>query len=286
MQTLPNVLTFNPGPWGEVEKFAQFFAQTYPDFKPDTRKAVSGVSAHFNKALVLLSLARKLAPNLVIDAAELQEQGFTPAANAGEFAAVVEAIFLELYSAIDCARKVIVAIYRKCRGIPDSTRKLFARLANGEVDNFPGTLRAAFLAAPWYDELRDIRDELTHASTGACHLSPSDAAISYIHQGLVRDKRPLVVPDVLGKIDQMVAGVNQFLGAVYHHLNADLNKEPAMAVCGLFQGRIYVRYLTIEDRIDLHSGVCDSRTWFDNEPDRRCPFATGCRAYARASGTV
>ena len=52
------------------------------------------------------------------------------------------------------------------------------------------------------------------------------------------------------------------------------------------QDRIYVRYLTIEDRIDFHSGICDSRTWFDDEPDRRCPFATGCGAYARACGAV
>lgn len=283
MQTLPSVRTFTPEQWGEVDKFAQFFSQTYPAFKPDVKKAVTGVSAHFKKVLVLLSLARKLAPNLALDAAELEERGFTPAANSREFAAVVEAIFLELYSAIDCARKVVVAIHRKCRGIPDSTRRLFARLAKGEIENFPDELRAAFLAASWYDELRDIRDELTHSSTGTCHLAPPDTAISYIHHGLVRDKKPLVLPDVLGKIDDMVAGVNQFLGAVYRQLNAGLKAEPVMAVCGFFQGRIYVRHLSIEDRIDFHSGVCDSRKWFDNEPNGRCPFASDCGAYARAS---
>ena len=53
------------------------------------------------------------------------------------------------------------------------------------------------------------------------------------------DKKPLVVADVFGKIDEMVSGVNQFLGAVYHGSNANLKKKPTMAVCGFFQGRVY-----------------------------------------------
>jgi hypothetical protein len=35
MQTLPSIRTFAPEEWGEVDKFAQFFSQTYPAFKPD-----------------------------------------------------------------------------------------------------------------------------------------------------------------------------------------------------------------------------------------------------------
>ncbi|HEM7808599.1 TPA: hypothetical protein U2L37_001356 [Burkholderia multivorans] len=282
MNTSPNVRTFAPEFWGEVDKFTQFYGQTH-DFKPDAKKAVSGVKGHFNKALTLRDLAAKLAPNLKIDSAELQEKGFTGAVNAQEFSAVIEEVFTELYSSIDCARKVIVAIYKHCQRIPDSTRKLFLRAANGEIGGFPPELQAAFVAATWYVELRDIRDELTHSNIGSCHQSHGTNEISYMHQGLVRNAKPLVIPDVFKKIDELFAGVNHFLGHVFNFLNKGLKVEPTDVVCGFFHGRCYIRRLAIADHIDFNSGVCQSNRWFDAEPAYRCPFASSCGAYARAS---
>jgi hypothetical protein len=46
---------------------------------------------------------------------------FANARNSKELSAVMEGIILELYSSIDCTRKIINEIYGKYRGIPDST---------------------------------------------------------------------------------------------------------------------------------------------------------------------
>ena len=109
MNTLPTVRLFAPEGCGELDKFNQFYGQTHA-FNSDVKKAIAGSKSHFNKAITLRDVAAKLAPNMQIDAAELQEKGFTDAANSREVSAVIEEVFTELYSSIDCTRKMIVAI--------------------------------------------------------------------------------------------------------------------------------------------------------------------------------
>ncbi|AJK47064.1 hypothetical protein [Burkholderia plantarii] len=282
MKTLPNVRTFAPEYWGEIGKFQQFHSTTHA-FTPHAKKAVSAIKGHFEKALILLSVAKKLAPNMQIDNAQLDEKGFTPAVNSQEVAAVVEEVFTELYSSIDCASKVISFVYQRVRRMPDSTRKLF-RLAStgGFGDDFPAALRDAFVAADWYDELRMLRDELTHANVGTCRLD-QDGKIFYMHTGMRRDGNALLFPDVFAKLDELFNGVNLFLGRMFRFLNQGLVAAPVDEVCGVFFGRGYLRKLVIADEIDFNSGVCQSRSWFDNQPEFRCPFASTCGAYARAA---
>ena len=281
MNTLPTVRVFAPEYWGEVGKFKQFCATTH-DFNSTTKKAVSGIRGHFDKALKLHALAAKLAPNMSIDNAELQDKGATSAANSLEVSAVLEEVFTELYSSIDCASKVVSSIYKRCQRMPDSTRKLFWRAAHGEIGGFPAELQAAFVKATWYDELRMLRDELTHSDVGSCRLT-QDGKISYMHTGVKRGDSVLVIPDASAKFDELFVGVNLFLGDIFHFLNQGLRPEPVDAFCGFLFGRGYARKLTIAEHIDFNCGVCQSRQWFDNEPAFRCPFAPNCGAYVRAA---
>lgn len=281
MNTIPTVRVFAPEYWGEVGKFKQFYATTY-DFKPDPKKAISGIRGHYDKAMKLRALAAKLAPNMSIDNAELQEKGFTAAANSQEVSAVLEEVFTELYSSIDCASTVVTTIYKGCRHMPESTRKLFSRIAEGKISALPAELKAAFVKATWYGELRMIRDELTHSDVGSCRQA-QDGRISYMHTGIKRGDSVLVIPDVFAKLDELFTGVNLFLGDVFHFLNQGLKADPIDAFCGFFSGRGYSRKLVIAEKIDFNSGICQSRHWFDNEPAFRCPFASNCGAYARAA---
>ncbi len=284
MNISPSVRVFAPEYWGEVGKFKQFYATTH-DFKSDIKKAVSGIGGHFDKALKLQGLAVKLVPSMSIDKSELEEKGYTSATNSQEVSAVIEEVFTELYSSIDCASKIISTVYRRCRRMPGgSTRNLFARASAGEIGDFPSELKVAFEKATWYDELRMLRDELTHSDVGACRLT-EEGRVSYMHTGVKRANRILEIPDVFAKLDELFHGVNMFLGAIFHHLNQGLRAEPIDAFCGFFFGRGYARKLTIAAQIDFNSGVCQSRQWFDNEPDFRCPYASNCGAYARASET-
>jgi hypothetical protein len=279
------IRTFDPETWGEIDKFRTFYETTY-QFKPDSKKAVSGVAAHFKKALTLKSLARKLAPNLAIDMQEMDEKGYTGAINAVEFTAVVEGIFLELYSSVECARKIITAALPNVRGMKqNSTRVFFTWGASDKVrDDFPAQIREAVVQATWYPELRALRDELTHSSIGMCHLDTRTSKISYMHTGVVRNQAALHFEDLFAKIDDLLVGVDRFMGVVFQFLNSNLYGKVADHVgCGFFFGRVYyTRKLTFTELIDFNSGLCNFWRAFDETPEFRCPLANNCGAYTRA----
>ena len=280
----PNIRTFTPENWPEWEKFERLYEGTYAKFSAHDRKAVLGVGSHYRKALRLITLAAKLAPNLVTDSEELAQQGHTSAANTKEFAAVIEAAYLELYSSVDCTRMVLVATLPKVRGMPRaSTRKLFKWVFDGLTgDDFPSAARAAIMNADWYDVLRTLRDELTHGTLGLCHRDDRNGKISYIHFGVVRDGMPLNVIDLTAWLGELIGGVGRFMVEIFRLLNADLGTKPVEVECGFFHGHRFTRMLAMAETIDVNSGTCNSRIMFDREPKFRCPHADECGAYVRA----
>ncbi|MCM2564394.1 hypothetical protein [Janthinobacterium kumbetense] len=186
INTTPTFKMFSPEQWGQVDRFKQFYEGTF-SFPSHIKKAVSGVGGHFEKAGILIELANDLAPSLEIDINELRQNGVTRAANSRQISAVVESVFTELYSSIDCMRTIISHMYKSTRGMPDSTRKLFQRIhAGGLGGDFPWELKVAFRNANWYEELRIIRDELTHFSLGSCQFDSATKKISYYHFGIFR----------------------------------------------------------------------------------------------------
>ena len=274
------VRVFAPETWGEVAYFAKFYAATY-ELKAEAKRAVSGVNSHFDKAMLLLNVARKIAPNLAIDRAQLNATGATPAHNSREFSAVIEEVFTELYSSIDCACQVIVATRKHCRGMPSgSTRKLFSKVTKGEVSNeFPERIKQSMISAEWYWDLLFLRDELTHLSVGSCSLSSDGDAITYMHQGILKAGRPLIIEDIFAHAANLCERINQFLGEVFNHLNSELKPSEIDVPCAFAHGRIYMRKLSSERPVTLQSGKCNSRHWFDANDAYRCPLVDECEAY-------
>jgi hypothetical protein len=103
-----------------------------------------------------------------------------------------------------------------------------------------------------------------------------------MHVGLKRNGSSLTIEDVLQRCADLINGVNSLLGKIFNFLNSNLKRTSINQLCGIFFGRGYMRTLSFEMPIDFNSGVCISRSWFDNEPAYRCPFADSCEAYQRA----
>lgn len=279
---LARIRVFAPESWGEVDYFSKFFAATH-HLDTATKRALGGVSSHFDKAQILLSVARKIAPNLAIDKDQLYTVGYTSAMNSREFSAVIEEVFTELYSSIDCTSKIIVATRRQCRGMPTgSTRKLFAKVTAGEVSSdFPDRLKSAMVKAEWYWDLLFLRDELTHLSVGSCSASGDGKTVTYIHHGIKKGDRPLIIDDIIGHAANLSERLNQFLGEVFHYLNSELQPSEIDELCGFAYGRVYMRRLSSNRPVTFQSGSCSSRHWFDKDESFRCPMADGCEAYNR-----
>lgn len=255
------ILMFTPERWGEVSKFGRFYSGTF-EFDKRTQRSISGVESHIQKHLTLVSLAKKLEPNLEADRAQLEEQGFTPAANAQEVAAVIEAAILELYSSIDCTVKVLAAVYKKdSRGFKKSTRRLFQNIES--VTGFPPDLRAAIAGASWYWDLLHLRDELTHLGTGSVHAHENKRALKYFNVGMKKAGEPFVVDDIFEWLNNMFEEVKRFLGIVFSHLNGHLIDEPVYQICGMVEGRMLHRYVSPAGELTFDSGQCGAWIWFD-----------------------
>ena len=122
------VRVFVPELWGQVELFSKLCSETYK-FNEREQRALAGIGQHFEKAITFQRLAVKLLPNLVVDRAEINERGYTPAMNSRELGTVIEAAILELYSSVDCTAKVLRAIYGPTsRGFKDFNSFSFQEL--------------------------------------------------------------------------------------------------------------------------------------------------------------
>lgn len=274
------VRMFAPERWGEVERFRALWTTSHR-FRGHEKRVLAGVENHFHKATTLLDMAEGLVPSLDLDEAELEERGFTPARNARNLAAVLEAAITEIYSVVDCTVKVLHVVYGPTSArFRDSTRRLFA-----EVDAISGSLpepiKDEVRAAAWFDELRDLRDELTHRDTGSCSRDRETGLVSYFHSGLWDGERLKPIDDVLGWIRDKINAVNVFIGTAFHELNATIVGGTVTQMCGMVEGRMLMRLLDASQPIDFDNGACLSAQWFTQPGNPRCPFADDCGAFHR-----
>jgi len=276
-----NVRLFAPESWGTVTRYAKFYESTH-QLSPEARKALRGISGHFDKARIFRSLAEDLRAGALLDVEYLNAHGYTGLEHSRKLAAVIESEIQELYSAVDCARQIVHCLFRKtCRGFPDSTRKMFQRVRDGQLTGLPPELEQAFANAHWYWQLLHMRDALTHSDIGICRASEG-STISYSHDGLSQDGQSLEIPDIFQRLETLVASINQFIGEVFHYLYSQLRQEPVMQICGIFEGRFYFRHVAPLPDLSFHSGVCGTRHYEASPGGRRCPLAEQCAAFESA----
>lgn len=276
------VVSFSPRHWGEVDRFAHFCSTTYK-FDQRLHGILGGVAGHFGKVMVLMKLAQVIEPDLKKDREELNAKGFTSNEHGARLAAIVETIFCELYSSVDCARQIVAEIYSGFQGVTSkSTRRFFQNAADGILDHrLPALLRSAFEKAKWYNELRRVRDAVIHSDVGLCHLDEKTGEVSYFNSGIQAGGKCFHIEDVFQELGSLRKEVNEFEGSVFHALNQTLSDEEIPQICGYFGGRVYTRIVRPSEAIDFGSGRCDAFTWFEKEQNPRCPFAEECGAYRK-----
>lgn len=280
---IENLLYFSPEHWGEVERFFQFWTTTY-SFDSMTQKRLRGVVGHYSKAGYLFELAKRLTPNLGLDAKQLEKHGYSPAHNSKELAAVIESVFCEQYSVLDCCRAVLLGVFPNHKGIKKSTRSTFQKAHKGELDNkVPAPIRDAIAnTRDWYPNLLRLRDELTHSNVGSCHRDDKTVIVIYMHDGLGTPSKSLIIEDVFADLKMYFDKINELLGLVFRELNRTLNDKPIELMCGIFGGRFYHRVVRPSEAIDTNGGSCKSYQWFDLEEHPDCPLKDNCQAYIRA----
>lgn len=273
------VIMFAPEQWAEVQKFRNLHTATYT-FTPLERQALNGVEANFNKARRLLEIVSRLLPTLEADNAQLEAQGFTSGENAAQLNTVFEALVLSLYSTLDCAAKVIRKVFGpRTRGLRASTAFTFESC--DRIEGLPPPVANALADARWFHPLRLLRDQLTHYTEGSSRLDEKTGRLRYMHTGVTRAGRPLLIHDAIIWANAYLTGINAFLGAVFHAMNDTLNDTPVFAMCGMTQGRLLHRYISPAEPMTFQSGQCGSWVWFEKPDNPDCPFSHVCEAYQR-----
>jgi len=278
-----NVIIFAPDIWGEVTKFRHFSSSKYR-LPPYVIIALSGIEGHFQKYSILMRLAQNMAPKLVEDYEELANQGYSTATRSKELAAIIDTLFCELYSVVDCTRTVLGAIYGKCQNVPTkSTSKLFKNAGDDKIDErVPLEIRNALKDGQndWFPRLKEIRDSINHYAIGSC--SENEGKISYFHDCLGKTKSNVLVTDnAFQEISKYEGNVNKLLGRIFHSLNLTLSDNETIQICGIFGGLIYQRTVSLSEAKDFNSGSCKSFESFEKGLMPKCPLSSSCGAYTR-----
>jgi hypothetical protein len=284
------IQNFAPETWTAGHKFHEFMG---PPFRIDSalRAGVASVLAHQNKHCLLADIANEFASTLDEDEAELEANGYTPARRTRSFAALSETMVAEQYAMLDGFRKVVHSIFRRVQGIQDaSTQKLFKRASDGAYGPVPASqvgaemfpelnTRLAAAHADWFPLLCQVRTLTTHGRTGNCHRDRATRRISYRY-------RMGADPDV--HIEDIVAWLNDTFGSVckltewfFARCFAELDAIERPVLCGLYNGRIYERFVAATATLSSDDGRCLSRGWFDTDPGCECPKRSACAAYNR-----
>lgn len=272
------LLMFAPERWGQVQRFRTLHATTYA-LRRHQQRVLAGVENHFHKANTLFQLAHDLMPALKLDEAELEQNGFTPGRHAKKFAAIVETVITELYSVIDCTAKTLFFVYGpSSRGMQESTRRIFTRV-DAISGAFPDHLKDIIRSCHWYEDLRQLRDELTHSDVGSCSTDWATGLVRYWHSSATEGQRLQPIDHIIGWLTQLIGFVDAFTDSVFRVLNETITAGTVTQMCGMVQGRMLMRLLDVALPIDFHNGTCLSAQWFDLPENPRCPFADGCGAY-------
>ena len=269
---------FVPETWGEAARFQALHRGTYW-LDDDAERALTGVTAHYGRCLLLTNLAKKLAPKEQAGQRKRQARGRADAALPEEASAAVETAILELYSSVDCTAQVLRAIYGEdARGV----KKLlgfFSRGARNMSGGLPESLKSFLREALWFEDLCRIRDELVHAELGVVHWNERDGSAEYANPEVLLHGEGLVLEDVLGWLEEMRGEANEFLGEAFRQLNETLNDRPVKTSCGMVGERPHERWVSPAEELTFDSGMCASWQWFERPENPTCPFKESCGAY-------
>jgi hypothetical protein len=278
------VLFFDPSQWTAARRLQVFVGP--PLNHPEVRRGAEASMSHLEKYQVLVGLANRLVTTLREDQEELDRDGYSPAQRSKEFAALIEVLACELYSAIDGVRRALYGTYKGVSGIrKDSNDKMFDNASNRKYGpEFPEALRAALDGAnlSWFKRLRALRTEVTHGSTGSCSLNREKGTISYFHRRLGSDRTTLIDADIVGRLNEYHRDVKALTEIVFSHLYTLIEPREDRASCGIYRGRLYERTVRVGEELTFASGRCYSKTWFLCNPKYSCPLSERCPAFLRA----
>ncbi len=214
---------------------------------------------------------------------ELNQRGYTAAIYSKLATALFEAILEQYYNIYSNLALVMKKIYTK-----DSLPKRWSQFKNGAFKNkyksIPNEVIDILKTNEIYDELRRIRTESAHFSTGTLSLLSKPFSYSNPQIGPNIKKTPprniTMIKNIEVFYNQLRSETEVFLNSLFQYLldNTDAQKQQ-LQFCGFYQCYLYQRYESYSDFKSGNRGTCEPIWEVSNAIAPPCPLAETCKAY-------
>ena len=212
---------------------------------------------------------------------ELNQQGYTGAIYSKLATAVFEAILDQYYSIYSNFALVMKKIDTN-DNLPDRWSKLKNGAIEGKYHTIPSEVRNIFKSNEIYDELRKIRTESAHFSTGDLNLFSKP--YSYTNPQIGPIGR---TPSNVGLIENIEEFYNRLWSETHVFLNRFFQYEldsiegqkQKLQFCGFYHKYVYQRYESYSEFRSGNRGCCKPIWEVPNSTAPPCPLAGKCKAY-------
>jgi len=215
---------------------------------------------------------------------ELKEKGYVDPKKSKLASAIFEAILNEYYNLYSNLALVIGRIYSiNGQEMPQRFSILKKNILKNKYSNMPKEIINIFKSNEIYDELRIIRTQSAHFSTGS--LNTDSKPYSYMNQQSMGRKgripRNITFISDIGKFYQKLElKTKEFLNAFFYQIMKDIEgKKQIEFICGIYKGRIFMLYESYSEFKSGKRGICKP-TWKNQDSSEfQCPFARECKLY-------
>jgi len=213
---------------------------------------------------------------------ELSKYGFSNAKLSKLASAIFEAILNEYYSIYSNFAIIVHKIFKV--GSPKGKWfDLKKKVVEDKYSNIPKELIELFKSITIDEELRKIRTESAHYSTG--YVNIFSKPYSYLNEQVGPiGKTPdnvLLIPDIEKFYSQLNSETVDFLDLFFQYVMDNMieGKKQILHICGFYQGYVYQRYESYLEFKSGGRGLCNPIWIGQNSSAPPCPIAEECKAY-------
>ena len=283
---LPKIfhLQFTPEQWSQLVRLRALIGKPLPTTR-ESYQALDACIGHLRKYQVFARIADRIIPSLPKDREELDRYGASRNLHSEEFGALTEAMLCELYSSLDGLLNFFQAIYPTMHQLEKMrfASTLFQSAREGKLPaDFPESVRTLLATAHtnWFEDLRNLRREITHGTVGFFSLDEKHETVTYFNDGLSSTGHNVFhITDIVSVVRNFDSQVRVLLEEIAKFYLAQLLPIPRMYTCGVYRGLLYIRMIEPSPDLNFNSGHCASWNWFEKEPEKFCPLAKQCGAY-------
>lgn len=214
---------------------------------------------------------------------ELNQQGYSGVVYSKLATAVFEAILGQYYGIYSNFALVMQKIYTNDNLPTKSWSKLKNGAIGGKYHTIPTEVIKIFESNTIYDELRKIRTESAHFSTGDLNLFLKPYSYTNPQIGPIKRTPPSnvsLIENIEVFYNQLRLETDVFLNRFFQYLLDNIEgQKQILQFCGFYHKYLYQRYESYSEFRSGNRGCCKPIWKVPNPIAPRCPLAEKCKAY-------